>query len=141
MRTGTHSHYIAHTEPLMKELNLLNMSDMFSLKILKFQHKLSHDDLPVYLDRYRSYLNKIITPYSLRKHPLPLPVIAHTFAESSLVFQLVKMKNNISVNDTLIMKKIEERSHSHSGFSIYVKNSMLSRYKYECSLYPCRTCE
>ena len=48
--TITHSHYIAHTELLMKD-------------------------------------------------PLPLPVIAHTFAESSLVFQLVKMKNNISVNN------------------------------------------
>ena len=85
----------------MKELNLLNVSDMFSLKILKFIHKLSHDHLPLYFDIYRSHFNKIVTPYSLRKHPLPLPVIAHTFAESSLVFQLVKMKNNISVNDTL----------------------------------------
>ena len=125
IRTITYSHYIAHTEPLMKELNLLNVSDMFSLKILKCLHKLSHDDLPLYFDIYRSYLNKIVTPYSLRKHPLPLPVIAHTFVESSLVFQLVKMKNNISVNDTLILKKIEERSHSHSGFSTYVKNTML----------------
>ena len=34
--TITHSHYIAHTKPLLKELNLLNVSDMFSLKILKF---------------------------------------------------------------------------------------------------------
>ena len=125
----------------MKELNLLNVSDMFSLKILNFLHKLSHDDLPLYFDIYRSYLNKIVTPYSLGMHPLPLPVIAHTFAESSLVFHLVKMKNNISVNDTLILKRIEERSHSHSGFSTYVKNTMLSRYKYECSIYACRTCE
>ena len=52
-----------------------------------------------------TYLNKIITPYSLRKHPLPLPAIAHNFAESSLVFQLVKMKTNISINDTLILKR------------------------------------
>ena len=95
--------------------------------LLKFLHKLSHYDLPLYFDIYRSYLNKIVTPYLLRKHPLPLPVIAHTFAESSLVFQLVIMKNNISVNNTLILKKIEERSHSHSGFSTYVKNSMLPR--------------
>ena len=117
LRTITHSNYIAHTEPLLKGLNLLNVSDMFFLKILKCLHTLSHDDLPLYFDIYRSFLNKIVTPYSLRKHPLPLPVIAHTFAESSLVFQLVKMKNNISVNDTWILKKIEERSHSHSGFS------------------------
>ena len=94
----------------MKELNLLNVSDMFSLKILKCLHKLSHDDLPLYFDIYQSYLNIIVPPYSLCKHPLPLPVIAHTFAELSLVFQLVKIKINISVNDTLIFKKIEERN-------------------------------
>ena len=47
IRTITHSHYIAHTEPLMKELNLLNVSDMFSLQILKCLHKLPHDDLPL----------------------------------------------------------------------------------------------
>ena len=47
----------------MKELNLLNLSDMFSIKILQFIHKFSHDDLPLYFDIYRSYLNKIVTPY------------------------------------------------------------------------------
>ena len=55
IRTITHNHYIAHTEPLMKKLNLLNVSDMFSLTILKFLLKLSHDDLPFYFDIYRSY--------------------------------------------------------------------------------------
>ena len=38
---------------------------------------------PFILTLYRSYLNKIVTPYSLRKHALPLPDIAHTFAGSS----------------------------------------------------------
>ena len=137
--TITHSHYIAHTEPLMKEFNLLNVSDMFSLDIKKCIHKLSHDDLLLYFDIYRSYLNKTVIPYSRCKHPLPLPAIAHTFAESSLIFQLIKMKNNISVNNTLILKKIEERSHSHSGFSTYIRDTMLSRYKYKCTIYPCRT--
>ena len=51
IRTITHSHYIAHTEPLLQELNLPNVSDMFSLSILiKFIHTLSHDDLPLYFD-------------------------------------------------------------------------------------------
>ena len=36
IRTITHSHYIApYTEPLTKELYLLNVSDMFSLKFFK----------------------------------------------------------------------------------------------------------
>ena len=52
IRTITHSHYIAHTEPLMKDINLLNVSDMFSLEILTFIHKLSHADLLLYFDIY-----------------------------------------------------------------------------------------
>ena len=32
IRIITHSHYIAHTEPLFKKLKLLKVEDMFSLK-------------------------------------------------------------------------------------------------------------
>ena len=98
IRTIIHSHYIARTESLMKELNLLNGSDMFSQKKLKCIHKLSHGDLPLYFDIYRSYLSITVTPYSLRRHPPPLSIIAHTFAESSLVFQVVFSNNNNNSN-------------------------------------------
>ena len=40
------SHYITHTEPLLKHLRFLKVEDMFSLKILFFLHKLLHYDLP-----------------------------------------------------------------------------------------------
>ncbi len=140
IRTITHSHYIAHTEPLLKELQLLNVKDMFSLKILNFLHKLSHNDLPRYFEVYRSHLTKITTPYLLRAHPLPTPPIAHVYAESCLVYQLVQMTNNIRVNYPLILKKIEDKSHSHSGFSNYVKNTMINNYSFECVKVSCRTC-
>ena len=39
VRTITHSHYIAHSESLLKQLNLLNMKDMVDQKLLKFLHK------------------------------------------------------------------------------------------------------
>ncbi len=141
IRTITHSHYIAHTEPLLKELQLLNVKDMFSLKILNFLHKLAHNDLPSYFDVYRSHLTKITTPYTLRAHPLPAPPIAHVYAESCLVYQLVQMTNNIRVNYPLILQKIEEKSHSHTGFSNYVKNTMVNNYSYECVKVSCRTCD
>ena len=67
---------------------------------------------------------KTVTPYSGSKTPLPLPVIAQTFAESSLVFQLVKIKNNISVNDTV---EISKKVIHIQGL---VQNTMLSRYKH-----------
>ena len=36
IRTITNSNFIAHSEPLLKELKLLNVYDMHDLKILKF---------------------------------------------------------------------------------------------------------
>ena len=140
IRTITHSNYTAHTEPLLKHLQLLNVKDMFSLKVLKFLHRLSHSELPSYFDLYRPYLRKIATPYSLRQHPLPLPPITHVYAESALIFQLVQMKNNISIHDRLILQKLDDKSHSFSGFGNYVRNNMLDKYSYDCTYVHCHTC-
>ena len=140
IRIITHSNYIAHTEPLFKKLKLLKVEDMFPLKILKFLHKLAHNELPPYFKVYDPHLSKIVTPYNLRAHPLPVPPITHIYAESCLVYQLVKMKNSITINDKLILQKIEEKSHSHSGFSIYVINNMLDKYTYDCIKPFCYTC-
>ena len=55
IRIITHSHYIAHTEPLFKNLKLLKVEDMFSLKILKCLNKLAHNELPPYL-KYMTHI-------------------------------------------------------------------------------------
>ena len=73
VRTITHSHYIAHSEPLLKQLNLLNMKDMVDQKLLKFLHKLNTNKLPAYFNSYKPYLKRINTTYNLRRNPLPVP--------------------------------------------------------------------
>ena len=40
VRTITNSAYIAHSEPILKGLNLLKVQDLHELKILKFLYKL-----------------------------------------------------------------------------------------------------
>ena len=92
VRTITYSNYIAHSEPLLKELNLLKVKDLFELKILKFLFKLYHNNLPPFFNSYRSHLEKIVTPYSLRPHPLPVPRVSHVFAEAGLLCKLVVIK-------------------------------------------------
>ena len=140
IRVITHSKYIAHTEPLLKELRLLKAQDMFSLKLILFLNKLSHNTLPPYFETYRPYLEKITTSYNLRAHALPAPHICHAYAEFCLIFQLVKMKNNLSKNNVLILSKIEEKSHSLSGLKEYVKNTFLDKYSYSCVIEQCHTC-
>ena len=96
--------------------------------------------LPLYFESYKPFLEKIATPYFLHPHPLPLPPTSHVYAESCIIYQLVHMKNIISVNNKLIMQKIIERSHSLTGFSKYVPNIMLDKYKYKYTKIICRTC-
>ena len=140
IRTVTRSSYIAHSEPLLKELNLLSVKDLMDLKLIKFLHKLYDNKLPIYFNEYMPYLEARETKHNLRPHPLPVPRVNHAFAESCLLYKLVKIKNELATCHKLIHTKIIERTHSHSGFSTYVVNIMIDRYSYECILYPCHTC-
>ena len=108
IRTITYSHYIAHPEPLLKELNLLKVKDLFQLEILKFLFKLYHDKLLPYFHIYKSDIKKIETPYSLRPHPLPVLRVSYVYAEAGMVYKLVIMQNKICVSDNLISRRIHE---------------------------------
>ena len=79
IRTITYSSYIAHSEPLLKSLNLLKVKDLFNLKILKFLFNLYHNKLPPYFNNYRLDLEKIETPY----------INVYTLVNSHLSVQLV----------------------------------------------------
>ena len=140
IRTITYNNYTAHTEPLLKELNLLKVKDMFDLKILKFLFKLYHNELPSYFNIYRVHLEKNIVPYTLCPHALPVPAVVHVYAESSLVYKLVVMKNRIAISDKLLLRRIDDQSFSLIGFNQLVTNGILSNYSYTCSLQICYTC-
>ena len=80
IRTITHSHYIAHSEPLLNILNLLKVKDMIDLKLLKFLHKLNASKLPQYFNSYKPYLEKIETKYNLRPNPLIVSAVNHVYS-------------------------------------------------------------
>ena len=140
IRTITYSNYIAHSEPLLKSLNLLKVKDLFNLKILKFLFNLYHNKLPPYFNNYRLDLEKIETPYALRPHPLPVPRVSHAYAEAGLVYQLVIMQNKITVSDNLISRRIHGPNYSLAGFNQLLINKMLDNYSYDCPLAICHTC-
>ena len=52
LRLMTNSNYLAHTTPLLIKHGLLNVRDMYKLKLLKFYYKLSYDLLPPYFNKY-----------------------------------------------------------------------------------------
>ena len=48
LRTTTNSNYIAHTEPLFKELKLVKITDMYVIAIWKFYYKLMNNQHPMF---------------------------------------------------------------------------------------------
>ena len=108
IRTITNSNFIAHSEPLLKELKLLNVYDMHNLKILKYMYKLYQNELPIYFDNYRPFLEKIETPYNLRPAPFPVPQVTHVYAEDRLVYKLVKMKNKLAASYESVLIKLDD---------------------------------
>ena len=113
---------------------------MFDLKILKFLFKLYHNELPLTSISIESHLEKNTVPYTLRPHALPVPAVAHVYAESSLVYKLVVMKYRIAISDKLLLRRIDDQSFSLIGFNQLVTNGILSNYSYTCSLQIYYTC-
>ena len=52
IRNITNSHILAHTEPLLKNLGLLKVGDIFKLRLLKIYYKMINNELPLYFMTY-----------------------------------------------------------------------------------------
>ena len=93
MRIIDNSHYIAHTEPICKVHRILKVSDMFSIALWKFYHKLMNNKLPKCFSTIKPNLPVITEHYEIRNPVFHLPAIKHKFAESSLQYCLIKLIN------------------------------------------------
>ena len=109
LRLISNSNYIAHTEPICKNLGLLKLTDMFSIAVWKFYYKLMNNQLPTYFTGWRPELPRVCARYEIRSPVFHLPVIKHKFAEHSLRYCLIKQLNREKCS-ILITSKV----HTHS---------------------------
>ena len=97
--TIKNNHPLAHSEPLLKNLGLLSVHDLYHIKILKFYYKLVHSELPSYFNRYLLvFRNEKMHDhgYMLRlgvRPPIRAPRIHHVFAEATVLYQTLKLIN------------------------------------------------
>ena len=66
VRLITNKHYIAHSEPLFKDLRILMIHDMYYLLIVKFYYKLINGHLPDYFDYFKSKISTGCSRYPIR---------------------------------------------------------------------------
>ena len=136
MRIITLAPYNAHSEPLFKSLNILKISDIFTLFQLKFYHKLINDKLPKYFTNMQFEQNQNIHRYNTRGSiNIHLPKINHSFAKRCIRYSLPVILNR---SPTYIFHKLF--THSLKGFSVYVKKDFIENYIFVCTNVNCYVC-
>ena len=118
--------------------------DLFNLKLLKFYYKLSCQFLPKYFNGYSDVIRADVPyNYTLRQAARPLirlPRVRHVFAQSTLLYQLIRLINETHNTNPKISEKIDQKSHTLQGFSFIVTQIYLQNYNFECSLQNCFIC-
>ena len=136
IRLVTNADYIAHTEPICKSLQLLKVTDMFSLAIWKFYYKLMNNLLPTYFETMTPIVPTICEHYEIRHPKYHSPRIHHEFAEYMLKYQLIRMLNE---DNGSITGKIF--THSFIGFKLYIKHIIIATYNESCNILDCQSCK
>ena len=135
IRVITCSKFNAHTEPLMKSLNLLKLDDIFFLQSLRFFYKYNKNQLPSYFNNM-FIENAAIHSYNTRNQSaLVIPYSRTSTARNSIRF---KIPNIIRMTDESIISKMN--THSLNGFSGFTKRYLINNYSSECSLVECYIC-
>ena len=138
LRIVTHNDYIAHSEPICKELRLVKVPDLYRLSVWKFYYKLMNNKLPPYFESMKPQLPEVCNTHYIRRPTFHLPNITHEFAEHMLRFQLIKILNDEN-GSLMIIEKVF--THSFQGFKLYIKNNLIDSYSDQCYIINCEACE
>ena len=128
------SKYNAHTEPIFKKLNLLKLTDIFDISVLKFYFKLKNETLPHYLQNMFPK-QEILHSHNTRNRSTIKPSPKKPSSAKCIRYRMPEV---IEDTDNLVIEKTE--THSFKGFVSYAKKYYLDKYKSTCSITCCYIC-
>ena len=129
------SRYNAHTEPLLKQLHLLNVKDIFDVQCMIFWYKFVNKKLPNYFHDMFKY-NHEVHDIRTRSHDrLPLYPTRTSGARSVLRHHLPELLNTFP---KYLIDKI--KTHSLYSISHHIKCYLIDLYSYDCSIIDCYIC-
>ena len=138
LRLISNSNYIAHTEPIHKNLRLFKLTDMFPIAVWKFHYKLMNNQLPEYFVDWKPELPRVCTRYEIRSPVFHMPLIRHKFAENLLRYCFI-MQLNMEKCSVLITSKVH--THSFLGYKTYLKQKAINLYSDHCTISQCYVCQ
>ena len=136
MRIIANSKHNAHTAPLFKSLELLNIQRLFDLNCLKFVYRFKQRSLPSFFLSFdcipRSGKHEHDTRYA---NLINVEGTRTKMAENCIRHHLITILNT---TPNCILDKIN--THSLQGFSFFIKRYYLNELTYECNLRECYVC-
>ena len=130
------SKYNAHTEPLFKQLGLLNIIDMMKHNVLKFYYKLKKNQVPAYFETYEIHTQEDIHGRATRYNQLIPRNVTRTVTQQKCLRNFLPVILNATSVD--ITQKVF--THSYKGFTNYVKLKLIDEYSEECHIQNCYIC-
>ena len=136
IRIISRSEYNAHTEPLLKQLELLKLSDLLKLSALKFYFKHLHGSLPRFLYSFNIASQGTQQSHDTRQRDqLKVDMSRINLTDNSIRIFLPTLVNKTPLD---LLQKIT--THSIQGFSSHIKIYLINRYRDNCTNTNCYVC-
>lgn len=137
VRAISKSHFLAHTEPLLKELGLLDVTDIHRLSLTKFYCKFMKRTLPAYFLEefmYKKHSQQHLHYTRICNRLIP-PDPHKDYVLSNIRYSVIKCINKLP---DFIYNMIEFRSVHCVAWNY--KIHLLRRYKNFCNIINCYVC-
>ena len=106
------------------------------MAILKFYSKLVNDNLPNHFESFTPQFSAGHQHYNFRNSSRLLPKIKHEFPRQSLRYKLISTLNETPNKLLELVKAL-----SQNNFMNFVRNEILTGYRYKCELFICHVCK
>ena len=129
------ANFLAHTEPLFKELNILKINDIMQARALKFYFRYCNSELPQYFTNIFT-TQPVVHPYTTRFRDVPRQAIpARNSTKNRIRYYVPDLLNK---TPPCIKNKIH--THSYDGFSKYINSYFCNQYSEICVIRNCYVC-
>ena len=136
IRLITDSPYNSHTSPIFKQLNILQLEDMFKVNMLKWYYQFKNKKLPFYFNSFEFPTHENIHNYNTRNRRNVVNPLSRIQASKKC------LRNHIHVVlklfSIIVLEKVD--THSKKGFITYAKNHLISNYQIDCNIENCYIC-
>ena len=135
---------LAHTEPILKDMDQLKLPDMYTCHLIKLYYKLYRNKLPAYFEKFIPEYGE--SQHDLRHNNIRLPAIRCEYEKMNAKFQMhYRLREFANPSRPPLYPTVhidmDTLSQSLTRFSKYIKSQFISSYSFHCTINDCYTCQ